>query len=236
MNSASGKSAGFVAIALALSLTSAHLLSQRFVSPFPPLAETLSTPINRLQDLLGITLGLRRQAADLAWIETLQYYGTHEAGQTDYEEDNGMGKYPLLLNYCRRTVLLDPHFTYVYYYGAGALGWNLNRLDEAEALLQEGIRLNPNEWRLHQYLAALSFQKNHDPQQIVNFLESFLYDPSCPNLLRNMLAHIYRKQGRYADAMRVLLYIDGTKDPVYGPTAEHEMLQILPLLRHNMGH
>ncbi len=48
------------------------------------------------------------------------------------------------------------------------LGWNLDRMEEAEKLLNEGIKANPKEWRLQQYLAALGYQKNHDLSKLTS--------------------------------------------------------------------
>ena len=43
----------------------------------------------------------------------------------EHEEENGGGQYPLFLNYCLRTIQIDPYFTYVHHDGAGVLGWKL---------------------------------------------------------------------------------------------------------------
>jgi len=204
-------------------------LARRFKDPFPPISASLSSPKTQLNDFAGICFGTRRLAADIAWIQTLQYYGTPEAGQSEHDFENGIGKYPDFLAYCQRVLKIDPYFSYVYYYGGGALGWNLNRLDEAEELLKEGVSSLPQEWRLQQYLAALAYQKNHDPAKLVKFLESFANDPNCPNLLRSILANIYKKQKRYRDALRLWLMIYDTHDPAYRDRALNQIQELKPL-------
>jgi tetratricopeptide (TPR) repeat protein len=200
------------------------------------MAASLATPLADLRDFVGVSLGFRRLAADLAWIQTLQYYGTHEDHDSDDGHghghgghDYGAGRYPLFTQYCERVARLDPYFTYVYYYGGGALGWNLGRLEEAESLLQLGIRNNPSEWRLPQYLAALSYQKNHDVANIVTFLEGFIGQDDCPNLLRALLANIYKKQKRYRDSIRVWQFIMRTGEPDYVNRGQQQIAQMLPL-------
>jgi len=205
------------------------LLLHQFQDPFPPLSVSLSTPTTQLNDFIGIALGIRRLTADIAWIQTLQYYGTEEANQSEEEFENGIGKYPLFLAYCQRVARIDPYFTYVYFYGGGALGWNMNRLDEAEILLKEGIAFNPTEWRLQQYLAALAYQKNHDLSKLTLFLESFVQEEDCPSLLRALLANIYKKQGRYEDAIKIWTLVYQTGDAAYRERAVDQIHRISAL-------
>jgi hypothetical protein len=184
-----------------------------YESPYSHADAALSSPVSSLNDFAGVLLGLRRLAADVAWIQTLQYYGTPEGIVEEEEEENGGGHYPLFFSYCERVARIDPHFVYVYYYGGGALGWNLKRLNEAEALLKLGIQNNPKEWRLGQYLAAMSYQKDHDIDKLERFLESFIDQPECPTLLRALLANLYKKQHRYREASQIWLWIAQHGDP-----------------------
>lgn len=220
---------GNLLILLLFTAASIACLRPSFPNRFPPLSVSLSSPTTRLRDFNGIGLGLRRLAADLAWIETLQYYGTREAGQTEEEFENGQGKYPDFLAYCERVARLDPSFTYVYFYGGGVLAWNLDRLAEGEVLLKLGVQNNPHEWRLQQYLGALAFQKNHDVKRLAEFLESYVDDPDCPNLLRSILANIYKKEKRYPDSLRIWFKVLDTKDPAYRDRASQQIEELAPL-------
>ncbi len=194
----------------------ATLAANHYNEPFPPLAVSLSTPVTRLSDFVGIAMGFRKLTADIAWIQTLIYYGTHEEGaHTEEEEHGGGGHYPLFLAYCQRVAQIDPNFKHIFYYGGGVLGWNLNRLDEAELLLEEGVLAHPKEWRFQQYLAALAYQKNHNINKLTEFLEGFVEEEDCPNLLRSILANIYKKQKRYKEAIHVWMIVYKTQDPSY---------------------
>ncbi|OGR93097.1 MAG: hypothetical protein A2992_08830 [Elusimicrobia bacterium RIFCSPLOWO2_01_FULL_59_12] len=205
-------------------------LSKHFRNPYPPMPLSLQGSKTELQDVLGVTLGIRRLAADLAWIQTLQYYGTPEPGQTDFAFHNGMGVYADFLDHCRHVSRIDPYFTYVYYYGGSVLGWNLNRLSEAEQLLREGIAHNPTEWRLPQYLAGLAYQKNHDSANLMKFLESITKDPECPLLMQALLANLYKKQHRYVEALRMWERIYSSGDPSYRQRAREQFQAIHALL------
>src|ERR1017187_7058608 len=151
--------------------TLASVAAAHFNEPFPPLSVSLSSPVARLSDFAGIALGFRKLTADIAWIQTLIYYGTFEEGSEPEAVEQGGGHYPLFLAHCQRVEQIDPYFKYVFYYGGGVLGWNLNRLDEAEELLKEGIKAHPKEWRFQQFLAGLAFQKNHDVNKLTDFLQ-----------------------------------------------------------------
>lgn len=194
--------------------------------PFPPLAVSLSSPVSPLSDFIGIAMGFRRLTADIAWIQTLVYYGTTEEVVESEENEQGGGRYPLFLAYCQRVARLDPSFTYVFYYGAGVLGWNLNRLDEAEEFLREGIRAHPTEWRYQQFLAGLAYQKNHNISALASFLKVFAEEKECPNLLRSILANIYKKQKRYTEAIHIWMLVYDTGDPMYLERAESQIREM----------
>ena len=183
----------------------------------------------RLSDFLGIAMGFRKLTADLAWIQTIIYYGTHEEGSNPEEEENGGGRYPLFLAYCQRVAQMDPSFKYVFYYGGAALGWNLNRLDEAEVLLKEGIRAHPKEWRFQQFLAGIAFQKSHDVKDLEEFLKVFSEEQDCPNILRSILANIYKKQKQYREAIHIWILVYNTHDPNYLERASSEITKMAPL-------
>jgi tetratricopeptide (TPR) repeat protein len=218
-------STALVGTALGLS----YFAAKHRPEPFPPLNVSLSSPVARLSDFSGIALGFRALTADLAWIQTLLYYGTHEEGVDPEIAENGGGRYPLFLAYCQRVGQIDPRFKYVYYYGGAVLGWNLNRLDEAEILLKQGIQANPKEWRLQQFLAGLAYQKSHNINSLVDFLKVFSEEKDCPNILRSILAHIYKKQHRYREAIRIWLILYDSKDPSYFTIAKSQIEELSKL-------
>jgi len=142
-----------------------------------------------------------------------------------------LGSYPKFLSDCRRVAKIDPYFTYVYYYGGASLGWNLNRLSEAEELLKEGIANNPTEWRLPQYLAGLAYQKNHNVQELMRFLESIVQDPQCPLLMKALLANLYKKQHLFDKAVIMWEIVYESGDPDYRRRAIAQVQDIQKLKR-----
>ncbi len=174
-------------------------------------------------------MGFRKLTADMAWIQTLLYYGTHEAGVDPEEAENGGGRYPLFLAYCQRVGQIDPSFKYVYYFGGAVLGWNLNRLDEAEEILKEGIKAHPKEWRFQQFLAGIAFQKSHNVKGLEEFLKGFVEEPDCPNILRSILANIYKKQKQYREAIHVWSLVYNPQDPSDLERATSQIKELAPL-------
>ncbi len=216
------------------------IFSRTLPSPFPPLSESVSSSTSTLEDFIGVSLGFRRLSADIAWIQTLQYYGTHSEEGEDHVHESSTeaspaASYPLFLDFCQRVVHIDPYFTYAFYYGSSVLGWNLNRLDEAEAFLKQGILLNPKEWRLQQYLAALGFQKNHNMKDLTVFLEGMVQDPEAPNLLRSILANLYKKSNQFDKALQMWEYLYQSGDPSYRDLAIRKVIELKGLRAQPIG-
>ena len=120
----------------------------------------ISTPVSFGASMLG----MRRLAADILWIQILQYYGTHEGAEShspeifgahDHEDElcrhcesdiesgsntanHGTG-YADLKKYWQQIIRIDPLFVNAYLIGPLTLGWNLHRYDEALEIINEGI-------------------------------------------------------------------------------------------------
>ena len=123
-----------------------ELLSRRFI-PKPDLARALS-------------LGFDRILSDYYWLVFAQYYG---------DKDAGIDKFRYAPDYLRLIVSLDPHFIRPYWFTAFVLAGDMATqarmdndrqqskkcLDESKALLDDGIRQNPNDWTLP-YIAGFS--------------------------------------------------------------------------------
>jgi tetratricopeptide (TPR) repeat protein len=186
-----------VAAAVALSADAALV---RSVPDLPPLSELPSTPFTT-RDAAFASAGLRRAAADLAWIQLLQYAGHG----LDEIKDGRESSLPSLLPLALRVVRLDPSFKRGYLFAASILGWapEVNRPDQAVALLEECLRREPGEKLCSLYLGALAFQKKGDTGRMVSLLESTLDDPRAPLMMRPLLANIYKERKEYAKALKL---------------------------------
>jgi tetratricopeptide (TPR) repeat protein len=195
------------------------------VYTYPNITELVSSGNNRndMIDLAGVLLGARRAAADVGWIQLLQYYGTpevkctHEYNHELYHEHlNGRGgEYRNLLRYALRIVRLEPHFYHVYLYAAGALGWNLSRTDEALQILQEGIKYNPKYWRFYLCISAIVYKQLKEYEKMIYVLEKVVKYPDCPNIIKSILANIYESLGEYKKCLSLWIEILNSGDYSY---------------------
>lgn len=164
----------------------------------PSLSELEPTPF-ALRDALLASAGLRAAAADLAWVQLLQYM----AGNLPEFVDAPGRRHERALALSRRVIRLDPSFHRGALYGASVLGWleEVDRPDEAVALLEEGIRRSPEEPLYKLYLAALAFKRRGDDPRMIALLEASFDDPRTPSTMRAILANLYARRGEDGKAL-----------------------------------
>ena len=137
------------------------------------------------------------------WIRVIQYYG---------DGANGADHYAKLYDYCRLASDLNPEFLPVYTYGAAALAYQQNRMNEGVELLQKGILANPTANSLKLMLAAMTYHDSQDYAKEIPFLEIQIAQGNAPTMLVNILANTYTKVGRNEDAIRLWRQILQTTD------------------------
>ncbi|MDI6642223.1 MAG: hypothetical protein QME68_07950 [Elusimicrobiota bacterium] len=226
------------------------IVEKEFQFPFDSVNITQkenSLPVEKylLVDLTGIVFGIRRLAADIAWIQVLQYYGTpeeecsheheHSADTCPYHSKfYGKGKYYDLLKLCLRVIRLDPYFHYAYLYGSASLTWNLERPDEGLLLLDEGIKRYPKNrhdyWQLYLYKMAIIYKKAEKYKDMVLSLEKAVNEKNCPLMVKAILANIYKRFGNYHRAIVLWqeIYNYGMSD--YSKFAEKQIRELQKLL------
>ncbi|HVC08688.1 MAG TPA: tetratricopeptide repeat protein [Elusimicrobiota bacterium] len=178
--------------------------------PPPPLNPQFITGENDILSAAGfLSLGMRRDAADLGFIRLILYYGTPQVGLPENVVENGGGSYTEILPRAQRILNLDPHFDYAVIYAAGSLAFNLNRTNEAVELLNQAIALNPANIRFRALLAAVGVRnrKNRaDAERILGFLAPVLASKDCPTFIKSMAAFLNAQIGRTQAA--IALYQD----------------------------
>lgn len=203
-----------------------------YLYPFPTLSQLPAIDEKPYLELGGMFLGLRAAAADLVWINTLQYYGGGAADEGEHEHahredcqqegchehehhshhDLDSEAYQRLYPLCKRAIWLDPYFMHVYYLGSAAIGFVQERYEEASRLLEEGVVWNydPHNvhyWRMNYALAALGYAKLQDYKRLVRVLEQIVDYNESPLILLRVLANTYEKNGEYAKSLALWLYI-----------------------------
>lgn len=219
---------GVAALGAALALAAQPAMI-RGARAFPPLSTLPSTPYG-LQDAALASAGLRACAADLAWVELLQY----TAGGLKDLPDKPDAPFAYIKPMAERVVRLDPAFHRAYLFGAGVLGWfkDTHQYDDAVDLLREGMRDDPGQPLYSEYIAALAFQKHGDTAQMIEILQSAAADPKSPIEMKAILANIYKTQGEYAKALALWEeMLDNENDAREWPRARGQMADIRRLMK-----
>ena len=215
---------------LAAGLLVCAALNAALVSRPVPLPKV---PGERAVEAAGfLSLGMRRLAADIGLVRLLVYYGTPEKEERGHERHEhgggfGGGHYPEIGPRAREILSIDPGFAYPVLYGAGALAFNLDRPDEALALLAFGLQTMPHNQQLRAYTAAVAFHKKGDAARVIEMLEPTLSEPDCPTMIKSMLAFLYRRGGQPGKAVAVYRDILATsRDAGYRATAEKNLREL----------
>lgn len=182
---------GLIAAALAAALAGSHAgLVRSYAPPFPPL-ESLAVGEQGLQDIGLVVSGFRRAAADLAWIQYLQVLGSPRGAEAARVREGAL-----------RVARLDPRFTEAFVYGAGLLAFSeLDRPEEAIALLREGIASNPGDWQLTATLAAIVYKRQARTEAMFGELQRMALRPDAPALIRGILGNLFKRNGQYAESL-----------------------------------
>jgi hypothetical protein len=191
-----------------------HYTVRRSYSPrFPHFNELIVLENEAgLQDVAMIVGGFRSVAADLAFIELLQYLG----GDSFLDDGAQKKDFHLIKDLTLRVMRIDPYFVQAISFGAVSLAWlrNINRPNEALDLLAEGIRFNPTYWSFQSYVVAMSYEKLADIDRMLTALGQTINDPNCPIYVKAIMANVFKLHGRYEQALTIWSNVYGTtEDP-----------------------
>jgi hypothetical protein len=177
----------------------AGVMLRRTTPPRPSLAALGPSPYP-LQDLALAAAGSRAAAADLAWVQLLQY----GAGSAPPGWEDEPGKpYARLKDMSLRVIRLDPSLGRAALFGGGLLGWfhGVERPAEAAEVLHAAMRLNPSDPLPSLYLAALAYKQKGRAGEMIALLETSFDDPRTPTQMKAILANLRKARGERAQAM-----------------------------------
>lgn len=197
----------------------------------PPLSELPATPFS-LQDIALASAGLRAAAADLAWIQLLQYMANSLPEMKDARP------YEHVKTLSLRVARLDPSFHRAYLYGASILAFfpEANRPDEAVEILEEGLRRDPGEPLYGVYIAALAYKRRGDADRMIALLEPTLGDPRSPIEMKAIVANLYKARGEYEKALALWNGIlDSELEAREWPRARAQVAEIKALMKAGRG-
>ncbi len=143
-----------------------------------------------------LSLGYDGLLADIYWTRTVQYFGIrHAMRATDYN---------LLSPLLEITTALDPKLIVAYEFGANFLGskppLGAGQPEKAIALLESGIRNNPDDWKLYFNLGFFYYIDLKDYAHAAEAFERGTKVPKAHPFLRIMAAKMAQHAGEIGTA------------------------------------
>jgi hypothetical protein len=179
-------------VMLVLCLAGSVVLLRRLdqVRPTATLEEVLY--LNSPKWVKRMSLGYDGLLADIYWTRAVQYFGSHHVVRAK--------DYNLLPPLLEITTALDPKLIVAYQFGANFLGpkppEGAGQPDKAVALVESGIRNNPDNWKLYYELGFIYYYMQ--PREYAKAAETFERGAKVPNahpFLRVMAAQMAQHAG-----------------------------------------
>jgi tetratricopeptide (TPR) repeat protein len=131
-------------------------------------------------------LGRARLAADICWLEAIQYYGKHRRSD---------GRYGFAETLFRTLTDLDPSFENAYVFGALVLHGDVRAPQAAFALLDRGMAQNPSSWRLAFQRGFFAYLTAKESPEAVRYLSQAARLPGAPPWVGRLAAFAATKAG-----------------------------------------
>ena len=145
-----------------------------------------------------LALEFEALAADLYWIRAIQHYGGERL------KAGGPRNYDLLYPLLDLTTSLDPYFSVAYRFGAIFLSepypGGPGRPDQAIALLQKGIGVQPTKWQYYHDIAFVQYWHKRDFRAAAEWFQRAANQPGAPNWLQPLVPAMLNAGGDRAAA------------------------------------
>ena len=166
-------------------------------------------------------------AADTYWIRSIQHYGRDRKSS---RPDRFAVLYPLL----DLTTTLDPRFNVAYRFGAIFLSLpppnGPGRPEQAIALLEKGLRHNPNRWQYAHDVAFIHYWYTGNDEEAARWFERAAAMPRAPEWIAPVAAATRARGGDRAGARRILEELLQTASEQYTrDAAQRGLLQLQAL-------
>lgn len=145
--------------------------------------------------LSTVSLGYDQVIADMLWIRTTTYFGTHL--MTDQN-------YPWLYNMLDVLTSLDANFSFPYIFGGIILSLDTNQVEKSNMILKKGMKVFPDLWRFPFYIGFNYYYHMNDPALAGQYLEIAANHPDSPAYIKTFAATIYTKAGKKKKSIEFL--------------------------------
>ena len=146
--------------------------------------------------LKPMLLGFHGAAADLLWIQIVQYVGTHV--ETDM-------KFPQLAKALDLATSLDPPFLEPYRFGGLYVLYLARQPEAGVSLLEKGAAANPDRWELPHDLGRYYYLERRDYPRALVWWQRAAKLPGRPDYLPRFVARLYAKTGHEETALELWL-------------------------------
>jgi len=183
----------FAVLSVALVLVAGAHFVRAGIGKYPQPLEQLTPPDPTLVEVLA--LGDRTLAADLIWIDAVQYFG-----------DIAEGKYrhAMLSAMLDAVVDFDPDFRYAYLFGGLALTSTLAGVDSADDLLERGSKRFPGDWHFPYYIAINALIYLEDNARAAEYFGRAAQLPEVPQHLGLLATRLLAQVGDCAGSLQLL--------------------------------
>jgi hypothetical protein len=151
--------------------------------------------------LQRLALSYDSVVADVYWIRAVQLYGNTRLGR------NTDASYGLLYPLLELTTTLDPYFDVAYSFGALYLAekppGGPGRPDLALKLLERGVAVQPDDWRLYQAVGFVHYWSFRDYVKAADWFDRAAKLPTAPTWMQS-LAAVTLAEGGNRKASRLL--------------------------------
>jgi tetratricopeptide (TPR) repeat protein len=132
--------------------------------------------------------------------------------------------YPLL----DRVTTVDPHFEAPYVFGGVYVLMDTGDLDEAEALLQKGLRQNPESWLIAFHLGWYYWMYRGDTERCRTCLERAVSLPGCKDYVFSLLQGVTARAGAVDLTIQ---YLEGLLESTDNPDMKAKIGRTLETLK-----
>jgi hypothetical protein len=132
-------------------------------------------------------LGYREAAADVAWLQAVQYYGEHRQGGNDLADFE---------HSVAAVNALDPRFQHAYLFGAFVLATEKQDLPGALELLRRGARANPDSPVCPFEMGFLTYVGGGDQEAALHYMALAAQLPGGRERAMRFMAYLNRRLGR----------------------------------------
>ena len=186
--------------ALMAGVVGVQAMHERLDTPGAGVTENLLY-VRSPEAMMRMALSYDALLADLFWIRAVQHYGGTKLS-TDPDK-----KYDLLYPLLDITTSLDPRFNVAYFFGSTFLAeappGGPGRPDLAIALLEKGLRAQPDKWEFAQWIGFVHYWWRHDYAQAAAWFQRATEFPGAPFWL-TQLAAVTLAEGGNRQSSRML--------------------------------